>query len=299
MRSRPGTGSWTASVAYGSWSTSTPRSATSSRAGTRWTGPGCRMAALRHPRRRRRCSTRSSWASTADGGWPAFWGGDVASIDATCFRLAELDDLGALEPARPRGGRCAGWRPRSGPTACWEEDAVAGRRRPAVGAAGRPRGALYLTANAAFWLAVGGPSAEERRPPEPSSTDTRRTRHPGGRDDSEHAARSSGRRGVPRGLRPDGTWPSFLVSGWLGGAVLLPHRLVLRVGADPGRARRTGAGRCPRPTSRRWLAALRRVGMSDEDSLLAAARRRLAETQRTRRRLGERRRRPRSTCTPR
>ena len=36
------------------------------------------------------------------GGWPAFWAGDTASVDATCFRLAELDDLGALdrEPAR-------------------------------------------------------------------------------------------------------------------------------------------------------------------------------------------------------
>src|SRR2546430_17701866 len=36
------------------------------------------------------------------GGWPAFWAGEVASVDATRFRLAELDDLGALarEPAR-------------------------------------------------------------------------------------------------------------------------------------------------------------------------------------------------------
>ncbi len=33
---------------------------------------------------------------TLGGGWPASWGDEVASVDATCFRLAELDDLGAL-----------------------------------------------------------------------------------------------------------------------------------------------------------------------------------------------------------
>ena len=45
--------------------------------------------------------------STAGGGWPAFWGGDVASVDATCFRLGELDDLGALE--RPAARRALTW----------------------------------------------------------------------------------------------------------------------------------------------------------------------------------------------
>jgi hypothetical protein len=36
------------------------------------------------------------------GGWSAHWESDVASIDATCFRLRELDDLGGLTrtPAR-------------------------------------------------------------------------------------------------------------------------------------------------------------------------------------------------------
>src|SRR5688572_4940745 len=32
----------------------------------------------------------------ADGGWPASAEGGVPSIDATCFRLNELDDLGGL-----------------------------------------------------------------------------------------------------------------------------------------------------------------------------------------------------------
>src|SRR2546430_12755785 len=45
---------------------------------------------------------RAEAGQTPGGGWPANSGGDVPSIDATCFRLAELDDLGALErdPAR-------------------------------------------------------------------------------------------------------------------------------------------------------------------------------------------------------
>src|SRR5215467_625514 len=46
--------------------------------------------------------TKVEMGQSASGGWPAFWGGGVASISATCFRLAELDDLGALDrpPAR-------------------------------------------------------------------------------------------------------------------------------------------------------------------------------------------------------
>src|SRR5690242_7967589 len=45
--------------------------------------------------------------ATPAGGWPAFWGGDVGSVDATCFRLGELDDLGALE--RPAARRALAW----------------------------------------------------------------------------------------------------------------------------------------------------------------------------------------------
>src|SRR5688500_9280608 len=56
-----------------------------------------------------------------EGGWPAFWADDVSSIDATCFRLAELDDLGAL--SRPAARKALDWlanRQRADGT--WEED---------------------------------------------------------------------------------------------------------------------------------------------------------------------------------
>jgi len=37
------------------------------------------------------------------GGWPARWAADVASVDATCFRLAESADLDGLRrPAATR-----------------------------------------------------------------------------------------------------------------------------------------------------------------------------------------------------
>src|SRR5258706_1895279 len=65
---------------------------------------------------------RVEMGQAPDGGWPAYWGGEVASIDATCFRLAELDDLGAL--GRPTARRALSWLAgRQRPDGLWEEDA--------------------------------------------------------------------------------------------------------------------------------------------------------------------------------
>ena len=90
-------------------------------------------------------------------------------------------------------------------------------------------------------------------------------------------------------LAPDGSWPSFLAAGWLGAAVLFHAGLYY----ESARIQVVLAERMPEmsPADVAWLAAaLRRVGMAADDWLLVAARRRLAETQRTRRRLGQRRR---------
>ena len=87
------------------------------------------------------------------GGWPAFWAGDTASVDATCFRLAELDDLGALdrEPAR----KALAWlAARQRPDGTWEEDASLADAAPVWARPGDPEARLYLTANAGFWLAA-------------------------------------------------------------------------------------------------------------------------------------------------
>jgi hypothetical protein len=81
-------------------------------------------------------------------------------------------------------------------------------------------------------------------------------------------------------LNPDGTWPSFLVTGWLGAAVMT------KVGNFYEAARMQGVLQDRLPTmsggdTAALAAAMRRSGMSDDDWTLVAARRRLSETQRS------------------
>jgi hypothetical protein len=211
--------------------------------------------------------SRAELGQAVGGGWPAFWADDVASIDATCFRLGELDDLGAL--GRPATRRALDWLAnRQRPDGTWEEDAALAGQAPPWAAPGDPEARLYLTANAAFWLTVAGPEARAAGP-----LDSR----PGGAyagvvTKAAHAIRDS--------LKPDGTWPSFLVTGWLGAAVL--HRQEMYY--ETARMTMILTDRVPEmtPADTAWLAAaLRRVGVADDDWLMVAARRRLSETQRS------------------
>ena len=224
------------------------------------------------------------------GGWPAFWAGDVASIDATCFRLAEVDDLGALdrEPAR----KAIGWLvARQSPDGTWEEDDSLADAAPVWANPGDPEARLYLTANAGFWLAVAGP------PPGASSA-------PGfgaaagfgassgagaGSGFGDEAAASAGRtqevvgratQAFRAAMREDGSWPSYLVAGWLGAALLYHAEWFY----EAAQIQVILAERVPdmTPADVAWLAAaMRRVGMSTDDWLLTAARKRLTETQRS------------------
>jgi hypothetical protein len=195
---------------------------------------------------------------TREGGWPALWADAVASVDATCFRLAELDDLGALE--RPAAQRALEWlSAKQRPDGTWEEDESLAEAAPSWAQPGDPEARLYLTTNAAFWLAV---TSSRHAADDPRATLVVR---------AAEAFRAA--------LRPDGTWPSFLAAGWLGGALLyrlgwfyeaaqiqvvLSERLSTMSSADTA-----------------WLAAtLRRVGMSNDDWVVQSAKRRLSETQR-------------------
>src|SRR5262249_57394629 len=86
-------------------------------------------------------------------------------------------------------------------------------------------------------------------------------------------------RAILDAIGADGSWPGFLVSGWLAGGAL--HR----TGWVHEAARTFGllADRVPSMSvaDAGWMTlALRRVGLSTEDRLLALARRRLDETQR-------------------
>jgi hypothetical protein len=81
-------------------------------------------------------------------------------------------------------------------------------------------------------------------------------------------------------LREDGSWPSYLVTGWLGGALLYlaewfyesAQIQVVLVERVPDMSPADVAD---------LAAAYRRVGMSGDDWLLTAARKRLTETQRS------------------
>jgi hypothetical protein len=220
------------------------------------------------------------------GGWPAFWAGDVASVDATCFRLAELDDLGALdrEPARAALAWLAG---RQRPDGTWEEDESLRDAAPVWARPGDPEARLYLTANAGFWLAAATPPpdalAAAGSPDPATSADPAGSADAGrstaaDRSTAEVVARAT--QAFRAALREDGSWPSYLAAGWLGAALL--HRAgwfyeaaqiqVLLVERVPDMS----------PADVAWLAAaLRRVGMSADDWLLTAARKRLTETQRS------------------
>jgi hypothetical protein len=193
---------------------------------------------------------------TRHGGWPALWGHDVASIDATCFRLAELDDLGALD--RPAARRAVEWLVGlQRPDGTWEEDESLVDSAPEWARPGDPEARLYVTASAGFWLSVTGVRGE---------------RYPAAASRAAEAFRAS--------LRPDGSWPSFLVVGWLGAAML--HHLGWFY--EAARIQLILADRVPGMSAAdcaSMAAALRRVGVSPDDWSLAAASGRLSETQRS------------------
>lgn len=197
-----------------------------------------------------------------DGGWPAFWAGDVASLDATCFRLAELDDLGALD--RPAARTAVTWlASRQRPDGTWQEDESLAGSAPEWARPGDPEATLYLTANVGYSLTVAGPPVDA---PSPEAN-----------HHAEVVARAT--QAFRAAMNPDGTWPSFLVAGWLGCAMLY------RTGwfYESAQIQVILADRVPTmsPADVAWMAAaLRRVGMGQEDFVLAAARKRLTETQR-------------------
>ncbi|KAB1139016.1 prenyltransferase/squalene oxidase repeat-containing protein [Micromonospora sp. DT46] len=202
-----------------------------------------------------------------DGGWPATLGGAVSSVDATCFRLSELDDLGAL--GRPAARRALDWlAARQSPDGGWEEDPALADVAPEWARPGDPEAAFHLTANAGFWLTVAGLDARAAGPLD--------HRVGGAYAGVVHAAAQS----LVARLRPDGGWPSFLPAGWLSAAVL--HRQEMF--HEAARIQVILAERVPElsPGDVAWLAAtLRRVGIDGQDWLLGRARRRLAETQRS------------------
>jgi hypothetical protein len=229
---------------------------------------------------------RLEMGQSSEGGWPAVWGGDIASIDATCFRLAELDDVGALY--RPAARRAVGWlAERQRPDGSWEEKEKLAGVAPPYAQPGDDEARLFLTASAGFWLAVAGPAADPD--PHPASADPAQLRGsllPGNRlapraEDNPHAAAvASAAEAFRAELRPDGSWPSFLPTGWFGAALLF-H---LGWYYESAQIQVILGERVPdmSPADTAWMAAtLRRLGLAPQDRLMVAARSRLSRTQRT------------------
>lgn len=198
-----------------------------------------------------------------DGGWPALASSAVPSIDATCFRLSELSDLTALD--RPVSQRALAWLARvQRDDGFWQEDRSLAPIAPPWAQPGDPEATLYLTVNAAFWLAVAAPQP----------------RYYGEQLDYPYApnvARAA--EAFKSTMEPNGAWPSYLATGWLGGALLF-HLGFFYESAQiqvilAERIPEMSAGDCASLAS-----TLRRVGMSPDDWVLQAARKRLAETQR-------------------
>ncbi|GAB4103515.1 prenyltransferase/squalene oxidase repeat-containing protein [Micromonospora taraxaci] len=204
---------------------------------------------------------------SSDGGWPATWGGEVASIDATCFRLAELDDLGAL--GRPAARRALDWlASRQQADGGWDEDASLADSAPEWARPGDPEAGFLVSANAGFWLTVAGRDARASGPLD--------HRVGGAYAGVVQAAAQS----LAARLRPDGSWPSYLAAGWLSAAVL--HRQEMF--QESARIQVVLAERMPKmsPGDVTWLAAtLRRAGIDPQDWIMVRALRRLAETQRS------------------
>ena len=125
-----------------------------------------------------------------DGGWPAYWSGEESSLDATCFRIDQAEDLGA--PAAELVARGLHFiAARQDDDGTWEESAELVAAAPSWARPGDERARLYLTANCAFWLGRYG--------------------RPGARRAAAALASH---------IAPDGRLPTFLHAHWLAAAVL-------------------------------------------------------------------------------
>jgi hypothetical protein len=128
----------------------------------------------------------------ADGGWSPFWAPDYGSLDATCYRLAQAEQMGITltEPALTRALRFLAQRQND--DGSWEESARVAEVAPPWAKPGDLAARLYLTANCGWWLALTRNFAEAVN---------RAARH------------------LESHLEDSGRLPSFLHAHWLGGGL--------------------------------------------------------------------------------
>ncbi|MCL6559454.1 MAG: terpene cyclase/mutase family protein [Firmicutes bacterium] len=138
-----------------------------------------------------------------DGGWPPSWASDYTSLDATCFRLAQAEQLGITASDATAAHAVRFLAQRQSADGSWEEDERVAAVAPSWAKPGDLSARLYLTANCGLWLALWG-NAGNRASMAASYLQTH--------------------------LDKDGRLPSFLHAHWLAGG--LWHRLDWREPAD-------------------------------------------------------------------
>ena len=93
-------------------------------------------------------------AQNQDGSWSPYWATNYSSVDATCFHLAQANQLGIRmgEPALIKAINFIANRQRSDGT--WEEAQSVAKIAPPWVKPGDMSAKLYITANSGYWLAM-------------------------------------------------------------------------------------------------------------------------------------------------
>lgn len=96
-----------------------------------------------------------------DGGWAPFWAPEYSSLDATCYQLAQADQMGIGRSSLIVIDAIRFLAERQHLDGSWEEDPEEAADAPIWAKPGDEAAGLYVTANCAFWVAMTGlvPSA--------------------------------------------------------------------------------------------------------------------------------------------
>lgn len=92
----------------------------------------------------------------SDGGWAAVWSPDYGSLDATCYQLALIDQLGIDHRSLMVIDAVRFLAERQSLDGSWEEDPAEAEVAPIWAKPGDSAARLYLTANCAYWTAMTG-----------------------------------------------------------------------------------------------------------------------------------------------
>ena len=89
----------------------------------------------------------------ADGGFAPPWANDYSSVDATCFRIAQAEQLGVNATHPNLKFAFSFLLGRQNKTGSWEEEASQADAAPMWARPGDKAAQLFLIANCAFWVA--------------------------------------------------------------------------------------------------------------------------------------------------